>query len=155
MLERNHQVGMMGSIYSSSACAFIWLGPGDEGSDRALSLIDSLNDILEHAVNGSEDDLWDFMGGKFSLLDDQPWAELKALFSRPWFHRVWTFQEPIRAPDRMIACGLRIRNWDTFLHAALACLNVKYPEWVPYIVGLFYTIQSVIDTKSEDLRLSI
>ena len=154
MLERNHQVGMMGSVYSSSACAFIWLGPGDEDSDLALSFIDSLEDIFEHAFHDNEVDFWDSLDGTFSLSDDQPWAELAALFSRPWFNRLWTFQEPIRAPDRMIACGSKVRNWDIVIHAALIFACYKYSERTAHSIVPPLSLYAYMHKKPEDLRLS-
>ena len=156
MLERNHQVGLMGSVYSSSACAFIWLGPEDEGSDRALSLIDSLDDmLLENNGSLDEAEFWDLVNDTFSALDYQTCKELAAVFARPWFHRLWTFQEAILAPDRMIACGSKIQDWDTFLNAVDACLRCQGSEkFTATSICPFLDIQSFMDTKSEDLLLS-
>ena len=58
MLERSNQVGILGSVYSKAACAFIWLGPGDEDSDRALSFIDFLHEtLLKYVLGYDKDDL--------------------------------------------------------------------------------------------------
>ena len=149
----------MGSVYSASACAFIWLGPGNEGSDRAVTLIDSLQQILlEHVP-----DIHAMRMGfdKIKLpedivlpSDDKAWADLEALFSRPWFSRSWTFQEPLRAPARLIACGSKILGWDTFLNALLLLDTLRCrDETVARSIPLF-EVQACIDKKPEDLRLS-
>ena len=150
MLERNHQVGIMGSVYSSSACALIWLGPQDEGSDRALSLIDSLdNTVLEYRACGDENDIQDFVDDTNLPADVQAWRDTEALFLRPWFKRLWTFQEPIRAPDRIIACGSNIRSWETFANAAFVLMR-----WNDVAANSFFTIHGVINEESGALRLS-
>ena len=159
MLERNHQVGIMGSVYSNSACAFIWLGPGDEDSDRALSFIDSLQQILlEHVPGRDAEEIWpiDVNLPKDMVLPshDQAWAELEALLSRPWFHRSWTIQEPILAPNRMIACGSKIRPWYIFLNAVYVFLHFRRHEKTIFKIFSFLAIHMSIEQKSEGLRLS-
>ena len=146
----------MASVYSSSAYALIWLGPQDEGSDRALSLIDSLDDmVLENNDLLDEDEFCDLVNDMFSALGYQTCMKFAALFARPWFKRLWTFQEAILAPDRMIACGSKIQHWDTFLHAVDACLRGQ--NWENFLASStlpFLTIHNCIDMKPEDLRLS-
>ena len=146
----------MASVYSSSACALIWLGPQDEGSDRALSLIDSLDDmLLENNGLLDEDEFRDLVNDTISALDYQTCMEFAALFARPWFKRVWTFQEAILAPDRMIACGSKIRDWDTFLHVVQVSIRFRYSEnFLASSMLPFLTIQNYINMKPEDLRLS-
>ncbi len=148
----------MGSVYSNSACAFIWLGPGDEDSDRALSLIDSLQQILlEHVPRRDAEEIGlgnvDLPEDMILTSEDQARVEFGAFFSRPWFHRSWTFQEPVRAPERMIACGSKIRGWNTLVHALFVFLHLKRRHR-PISVTPFLTIQVAIDNKPEDLRLS-
>ena len=151
----------MGLVYSSSACAFIWLGPGDKHTDQALRFIDSLEDMFsEYAVRLDDPDVddWNYL---HDLLDDailpsdgHAWAGLVALFSRPWFNRCWTLQEPIRAPDRTIACGSKIWNWNIFSYAALVCAQGKYSDRKHVNVEALLVIQGAIKQGSKNLRLS-
>ena len=129
----------MGSIYSNSACAFIWLGPGDENSDGPLSLIDTLENLPKDMA---------------SPFDDQACAKLEALLSRPWHNRTWTFQEPIRAPERMIACGSGIRDWNTIVRALRGAMYFRCRQETLASISLFLTIDTSISQKAEDLRLS-
>ena len=148
----------MGSVYSNSACAFIWLGPGDQDSDRALSFIGSLRQMFfEHKALHDDGD-YDLMGliADMGLPSDaHTWAELEALFSRPWFHRSWTFQEPILAPNRMIACGSKIRGWHTFHIAVTICFHFRCREKTYVSVFPFMLISWISIEKAEDLRLSM
>ena len=159
VLERSQQVGIMGSVYSSSACAFVWLGPGDEDSDRALSFIYSLQQILLEYVPGRDaeeiqPDNVDLPEDMVLTSEDQAWAELEALFSRPWFHRSWTFQEPILAPKRMIACGSKIQGWDTFRHALILCSRLRCHEEILFRAIPVLAIYNTIEKNPENLRLS-
>ena len=148
----------MGSVYSSSACAFIWLGPGNEASDQALSLIDSLQEMLLEYVPGHN--VRETMGNvslpEDMVLpgDDQAWADLEVLFSRPWFDRTWTFQEPIRAPERMIACGSKMRSWSTFEDAIVLPLNLRHGGKAIIDLNAFLTLSIFIEKGPKDLRLS-
>ena len=155
----------MSSVYSSSACAFIWLGPGNVESDRALSFIDSLKDILvEHVIlhydddddddDGLPDDL-DRLDDRTLPSDDHAWVSLEALFSRPWFHRAWTVQEQILAPDRMIACGSKILGWHIFMIAIGVCFSVRgRRQMIINGVVPFLSVHDSIVETSGDLRLS-
>ena len=153
----------MGSVYCNSACAFIWLGPGNVESDRALSFIDSIKEIsVEHAIlhydddddDGLPDDL-DRLDDRTLPSDDQAWASLEALFSRPWFHWSWTVQEPILAPNRMIACGSKILGWDIFMIAIDVCFSVG-GRWqmIGNSVIPFLSVHESIAENPGDLRLS-
>jgi hypothetical protein len=37
--EKDQQIPLMGEIYSSAAVTYIWLGPGNQKSDRAMALL--------------------------------------------------------------------------------------------------------------------
>lgn len=141
----------MGSVYSSCACAFIWLGPGDEDCDRATSFMEYLNQVISPGWS-----LQHVLVAGVSRLDGQTWAGLGALFSRPWFNRSWTFQEPIRAPDRVIACGSKIWNWKILVYAALVCGSAtsKYSDGERVNFWALLGIEEAIKKGSEDLHLS-
>ena len=149
---------MMGSVYSSSACAFIWLGPGDEGSDKAMSFIGYLEEWAVGAPPDIENSrfLRNLLDAGFPRLDERTLMEVSALFSRPWFHRSWTLQEPIRAPQRMIACGSKIHFFESFINASLVCSNwsLRHPEWTDLNVFSFYIIFSNIIESPQELCLS-
>ena len=149
----------MGSVYSSSACAFIWLGPGDEDSELALSFVDFLHDLYSKYVDRDSSEYWS--NEATELLEDvvlrsnnQAWAELKVFMKRPWFSRCWTLQEPILAPDRIFACGSEIRHWTTMLGAALTCCELIHIDSASFSVLPILLIYDIKKTASKDLQLS-
>lgn len=74
--EKNHQVRLMKRIYTQALSTIIWLGPGNEASDRAA------NAIERHEKSRSDDTL--------SLVE---WELIFELWSRNYFKRMWIIQE--------------------------------------------------------------
>jgi hypothetical protein len=48
-------------------------------------------------------------------LDGRAWSGLNNLLNRPWFHRVWTFQEIVVSTHAIIFCGEFSIPWTIFL----------------------------------------
>ncbi|CAJ2506934.1 Uu.00g081200.m01.CDS01 [Anthostomella pinea] len=76
--ERNHQVRMMGRIYSKAQIVLIWLGVGDASTPSIFQAIES-GAMDEKAAEKEE--------------------ALKKILSNPWFIRSWTIQEVVVSPD--------------------------------------------------------
>jgi hypothetical protein len=53
------------------------------------------------------------------------WASVKALFSLPWFRRVWIIQEIVGAPHVKIVCGKWIIDWND-LHLAMEMIDREF-----------------------------
>jgi hypothetical protein len=66
--ERNHQVALMGRIYSTAQQVFIWLGPEQNHSNLVLETIGR---------------------GVFTLAPEDFLNSLELLLRRDWFGRVW------------------------------------------------------------------
>lgn len=97
--EKSSQVHLMGSIYHTAQHTIIHLGVGTPELNAALETL-RLRAIGCH---------YDFASNLKTLkyLD-------AALLSRPWFTRVWIFQELVLSLDPWIQCG-RVRvQWDDF-----------------------------------------
>jgi Heterokaryon incompatibility protein (HET) len=47
LIERNHQVGLMGQIYSKATLVIAWVGTSDEDSFTAIKLISRLKPVVE------------------------------------------------------------------------------------------------------------
>ena len=94
--ERNQQVAMMDRIYSEATQVLVWLGPGDEGSDR---VIDTL------AADYTEDSLVEF---DKSDEDSTSWRQL---FNRPYFNRMWIVQEVVLGKNISFLCGTKSISW--------------------------------------------
>lgn len=94
--ERNAQVQLMGSIYSSAPVVFVWLG-NDEG-DHAKVLFDvfvRFNKFMKSMPDLQHDPVTYLrtlrtIGQElYSSLSDNEWEALNTLYSSVWFRRTW------------------------------------------------------------------
>ncbi|KAI1158008.1 heterokaryon incompatibility protein-domain-containing protein [Nemania serpens] len=140
VLERNHQVGLMHSIYRCAECVGIWLGEsGDEGDlvmekmtewkcefDR---LCEPFGDDWEIAVTSISASNTTLYGAKGST-PYGTWPAFQMLIQRAWWRRAWIVQEATAlGPFRtLLVCGNRMVNWATLcatLHISHHVAHVK------------------------------
>jgi hypothetical protein len=96
--ERNHQVGLMGTIYSSAERVVVWLGTASEDGEFAMEAIST--GIL------AKEDAGQFCDG----LDD--------ILTSDWFFRIWVVQElALASDDPILYCGLHYVRWSQFVAA--------------------------------------
>lgn len=100
--ERNQQVRLMGKIYSTAHHTVIHLGPVWSETERLLSATLAISD----AYYGRE-------GTGRDLQDVAQLAE-RDIISRPWFNRIWIFQELVLSGDPWIQCGGLRARWADF-----------------------------------------
>ncbi|VUC27942.1 unnamed protein product [Clonostachys rosea] len=95
--ERNHQVQLMGQIFSSAQRVLLWLGPAADDSDYVLDYIRE-----EHPAD--------------ILLNLKFRFALHALCSRAWFTRIWIVQEvALGKQDPILVCGQKGLRWSKFV----------------------------------------
>ncbi|KAH8902990.1 HET-domain-containing protein [Coniochaeta sp. PMI_546] len=99
--ERNKQVTLMGVIYSVAAHTVVYLGPATRESDL----------VLQSAPRS--------LPGTYLSLDPVRRAAIVQaaivdILARPWFRRVWIFQELILSRDPWVQCGQRRTRWADF-----------------------------------------
>ncbi|KAF2181338.1 HET-domain-containing protein, partial [Zopfia rhizophila CBS 207.26] len=89
--ERTSQVELMGAIYSAAKRVVIWLGEEDTASQKA---IDTMIELSKSLVK--------LLGGHYGAVfrhDKHPYKDearaINEFFDRPWFKRVWAFQEAV------------------------------------------------------------
>lgn len=117
--ERSHQVGNMHNIFKYAEAVDVWLGWGHEIVDKLHATM--RDTAVNLTLNGNDS----FSGrhrerphrrspkmldGK-KLLGDDGWIALVHLFSRRWFHRLWTLQEFALATKVNIWCGTTLLDW--------------------------------------------
>jgi hypothetical protein len=101
--EKAIQVSRMGGIYRKAHQVVAWLGPSGQDSDLAMDWFERLSVALPRfqfpPLPGEF--------GKYGLpeADDTVWPAIGYLFCRPWFGRLWTFQEAVLASDLLMICG--------------------------------------------------
>jgi len=149
--ERNHQVRLIGSIYSIAHKVLVWTGKDNLSSRTAFILFRDLASLWlvqtqTKVVQLDEE-------GLLSLLDkDGFWKRvdcIKEYFGRPWFSRAWTFQEICLSHDAVLICGKDSIPWATF-HEALSILWL--PGFVKYLDREATTVRT-IDGYWDYLRL--
>jgi hypothetical protein len=87
--EKSLQVGQMGDVYKHARNTIIYLGEATEESDLLLHSMRSPEQLIDKAK------------------DDQAW---RSFLERPWFMRIWIYQELMLSSDPWVQCGnIRVR----------------------------------------------
>ncbi|KAF8856768.1 HET-domain-containing protein, partial [Acephala macrosclerotiorum] len=110
--ERNQQVRQMGTVYSVARHTVIDLGEGSEETDSILDQLAGFGTVGNIPVP------------KHVLRDRYGDTKLKALadglkeqiLGRPWFSRVWVFQELLLSQDPWVQCGSKRLKWESLCH---------------------------------------
>ena len=105
--ERNQQVALMKSVYSTAKNVVIWLGPAGKHSNFCM-------DSMSTGVLDNAD------ATKFCIA-------LEELLKRDWFFRIWVVQELVLSrDDPIVHCGLRRLRWRQFAAAVnITCLQYR------------------------------
>jgi hypothetical protein len=99
--ERNHQVFVMGRVYSTASLVLVWLGEAQGSSDF---IIDRFKDLGE----GKEVAAIEKTALKILVFD--------CLKNQAWWNRLWVVQEVVLAKsDPIIICGSRCVPWGIFI----------------------------------------
>lgn len=94
-LEKNHQVNMMGSIFSKADLALSQLGDEANDSSRVMKAIRATKNNLEYSFDMSK--------------------AVRAFANRPYWRRMWVIQEFVLPPDLIILCGNDGARWEDLL----------------------------------------
>ncbi|KAK2016752.1 HET domain-containing protein [Colletotrichum eremochloae] len=127
--ERNAQVSQMGKIFRKADQVRIWLGVESQASETAIRMLVALDGVrsseqIVHRV----------------VADEDATRALTLLLQRPYWTRMWVFQEIVLAREATIHCGSLTAKWSTLR----ALENVTgNPTWwqkpetrKPWITGL-------------------
>jgi hypothetical protein len=155
LLERAQQVCLMGDIYSKAASVVVWLGEADAETGIVWKLLFS----LQHIMGFKTPQVYHLaVGGAAESFDDAPqhpqtgasrtlpclppevlalpkgaskeWEAMDRFFARPWFFRMWTFQEVVLAKRCEIHCGAFHMSWDVFSRGMTALRIAGYDSFV-------------------------
>lgn len=129
--ERSRQVKLMGSIYQTANHTVIFLGEADEESNWVFKWID------RPAA---------FSNTKHEFLR----KTIDHFLTRPWFYRVWVFQELILSSDPRIQCGIRRCSWEAFYKF----IKDYYPIAVPSTSSKAALVQAMLQARSAALTKS-
>ncbi len=140
VLERNHQVASMGSIYENCRRVILWLGDADHETDLAVSFIHSACEKPRRAgisfgTQVFKQRLWarnlNFAAsqGLFDPNNVPCWAAVCRLLRREWWNRAWIFQEFVSSPSPTFQVGFSDFDW-----------SMLY-----VMVRVMYSFQNIVD----------
>lgn len=119
LVERGQQVSVMRQIYKSATQVIVWLGQDEYGQAvDAVQFIEHIADVLCKEMPGkaramsSIDDLYEWTNNDCLVSQNGSWLAVAWYFSRPWFQRLWVFQEVNCGPDIVVICGSTCTSWD-------------------------------------------
>ncbi|PNP60666.1 hypothetical protein FNYG_14603 [Fusarium nygamai] len=132
LAEKSVQVRLMRRIYQQADSVLIWLGANGKGVDDALWLIArTLRNTRRELGNWRKCDLDDLdqqLLGDWALNDigfpsrygsySYLWKGLCSFYNRPWFCRVWIYQEVILARKCEVFAGSYRIEWLAITQAA-------------------------------------
>lgn len=100
--ERNEQVPQMGQIYTQAQTVRVWLGDEEPGVKAAFDLIHGCGraqapDVVERVMR-----------------DEAGTRALTEILQRPYWGRMWMFQEIALAPTAVVHCGRFEVPWTYF-----------------------------------------
>lgn len=122
--ERGQQVSLMPVIFRTAHLVNVWLGPAYLGSDAALI-------ALARNINR-----WKSLGQRRKVWASHAGPGIKELCQRPYWKRLWVYQELKLARQIQLMCGTRTIAWDPFrlfLTLAETDLSAKMPRLSSFI----------------------
>src|SRR3569833_417526 len=143
--DKAHQIRRMASVYAQAQATIVWLGAEDETSSFAMELLERLGGlgVPDDAEKTSDENKVAETQEALELSSTSArrshptelaqqhvpemfapaaWHALDALFSRPFWTRLWVLQEIMLSRNAILLCGDRELPWDKAL-AAYHCLN--------------------------------
>jgi hypothetical protein len=124
IFERGHQVSLMPAIFRTANLVNVWLGPAYLGSDAALMAL---------ARNSS---YWKSPSQRRKVWASHVGSSIRDLCQRPYWKRLWVYQELKVARKIQLMCGTRTTTWDRFrlfLSQAETDLSTKIPRLSSFV----------------------
>lgn len=154
--ERSRQVLRMVDIYAEATRVVVWLGP--ESDDSAVA-IDCINRIASHIEvdwlkqtmrpRGEGSCTWADRKA-FLPFDVSQMTAITMFLSRPWFERIWIWQEIRLASQEAIAiCGRRSILWQSVSQAALCMWQKPTKKFQHHVQlrGAFRVLHDLCDKE--------
>ncbi|KAK5633177.1 hypothetical protein RRF57_008891 [Xylaria bambusicola] len=123
-IEKSNQVPLMGDIYSLSLRVVIWIGEHDALTEYAFRGLTFMASRFNTGEKFNYYD-WKYVQRTGRIMSRNPvnldavvsGAAFSALFSRPWFRRLWVIQEVVLPPQAVVVCGKFQIDWDSIAKA--------------------------------------
>jgi len=131
--ERSQQVQQMADIYSLAERVIVWLGLDDADSKTVMETceflatkveVDSYRSELRSLSDQTHDAHWSDVREQLPY-DTATWQAIVNFLSRPWFQRLWIWQEiRLAKPNAIILSGTDTMPWAK-LQTLLFCITYK------------------------------
>lgn len=136
LIERNHQVGLMGQIYSKASLVIAWVGMFDEDARTAFKLILRLKPIVElwkserskFTYFHNSDELFEKTG--VGTVTPEEWEALVSFYERQYFSRAWIVQEIVLARGAILMLGHWFIHWTDLIDLSQMMHECK---WIPIL----------------------
>lgn len=119
--EKEHQIPLMGLIYTHATNTVIWLGEDNESNS---SLAIQTMEMVYSRLQGIEAKV---TPGDFERLhlpqdSDRSWFAVRQLMGAHWFTRLWTIQEAVLSHNLFVQWGKSVVSWNDLV-AWFYCLE--------------------------------
>ena len=128
--EKSREVNRMGDIYREAGSVLVWLGPKSSDSDLAMNTIEAVarqtksfgdDTTLRYIITREGHPYpWDGISAEER---DARRAAVQNILKRPWFSRLWVWQEIILSTNAFMICGNAVLPYGDFRKAILMALG--------------------------------
>ena len=139
--ERGQQVKRMAAVYSMASPVIVWLGPESQNSTLAVRAIDHLGSLVR--VDWNIYEMTSVSTGEtitqaIDPFDDETWKSVGDLLRRPWFERLWIWQEVRLAREAYLFCGNEGVPWESLRRAILYLRRAFKPAGFSHLLDRCY-----------------
>ncbi|KAK2022170.1 HET-domain-containing protein [Colletotrichum zoysiae] len=134
--EKNLQVALMGDIYRTADCVRIWLGTGSNYTEEAMQLVNDCNVFPDGSVVVQR-----------IVSDERGATGLAELLRRPYWNRMWMFQEILLAKLAHVHCDTFDAPFDAFVYMDVLSSRAHLwpdrrtsPRWIFDLRRAFFNI---------------
>lgn len=148
--ERSREVAIMGQIYGLAQAVIVWLGPSDSDTLKIFDLFHKLGRLrdfeasevydlalgdqshhIESSIKTTEDnDTRTRIPPRFPPGAASIWRAVERFLDRPWFFRVWTYQEIVLSKSCTVYCGPCKISWGDLSDACLAMIYGGFDNYI-------------------------
>jgi Heterokaryon incompatibility protein (HET) len=123
--EKNHQIPLMGEIYSNASQVLVWLGTNSEQGDEAFTSIPIIVDGLKYARFENNTTIYPQQNPYLGIPSraSPVWLNVGQIFSRSWFNRLWVMQEVYQSNNVILLCGKGVVEWEKLVYFIAALYN--------------------------------
>ena len=152
--ERSRQVTTMAEIFGLADRVVVWLGPEKDNSAKVLHLLSDLSSEIKvdyptvtmtPATSVSAVHFSDLDSSLPYSIDDA--RSIDALICRPWFSRLWVWQEiGLAKINPIVVCGTDTIPWASFRQAIFCLAQKKWDHYYSLMpVGIQHRLHGLVE----------